>query len=57
MSHETIGPERSVVYTMPLLPSDALRSMRFDQFFEQYRGSAQHMADDLIAAIGLGSSI
>lgn len=39
MSHETIGPERSVVYTMPLLPSDALRSMQFDQFFEQYRGA------------------
>jgi cyclopropane-fatty-acyl-phospholipid synthase len=38
MSHETIGPERAVLYTMPSLPSDLLRSMQFDQFFDSYRG-------------------
>lgn len=40
MSHETIGPERAVIYTMPSLPSDLLRSMQFDQFFESYRGAS-----------------
>lgn len=40
MSHETIGPERAVVYTMPSLPSDLLRSMQFDQFFDSYRGAS-----------------
>lgn len=39
MSHETIGAERAVIYTMPSLPSDVLRSLQFDQFFESYRGA------------------
>lgn len=39
LSHETIGPERAVIYTMPSLPSDVLRSIEFDQFFESYRGA------------------
>jgi cyclopropane-fatty-acyl-phospholipid synthase len=38
MSHETIGPQRAIVYTMPSLPSDLLRSMEFDQFFDRYLG-------------------
>ncbi|HEX5236336.1 MAG TPA: class I SAM-dependent methyltransferase [Silvibacterium sp.] len=39
MSHQTIGPERAVLYTMPSLPSDVLRTMEFDQFFEGYHGA------------------
>ena len=38
MSHEMMGAERRLVYTMPALPSDAVRCREFDRFFEAYRG-------------------
>lgn len=38
MSHERVGSKRTVAYSMPSLPSDALRSLEFANFFQQYRG-------------------
>lgn len=40
MSHEIVEPGRAVVYNLPSTFSDTLRSVRFEQFFRQYEGSA-----------------
>lgn len=39
MSHENLEPGRTVVYHLPTLFSDSLRSLRFAQFFGAWRGS------------------
>lgn len=39
MSHESVEPGRAVVYHLPTLFSDSLRSLQFRQFFEAYRGA------------------
>ena len=38
MSHEMLGIDGRVVYTMPALPSDVLRLREFEHFFRDYRG-------------------
>lgn len=38
MSHEMVSADRHVVYTMPAMPSDVLRSTQFHQFFKDYKG-------------------
>ena len=40
MSHEMLGAEGRLVYTMPALPSDVLRHREFQQFFRDYQGSS-----------------
>lgn len=39
MSHESLQPGRAVIYNLPTLFSDSLRSLQFSQFFEAYRGA------------------
>jgi cyclopropane-fatty-acyl-phospholipid synthase len=39
MSHESLQPGRAVVYHLPTLFSDSLRSLQFSQFFDAYRGA------------------
>lgn len=39
MSHESIEPGRTVVYHLPTLFSDSLRTLQFSQFFSSYRGA------------------
>lgn len=38
MSHEIVGSDKRLVYTMPAWPSDVLRSREFNEFFKPYRG-------------------
>lgn len=39
MAHEGLEPGRAVVYHLPTLFSDSLRSLQFSQFFSAYRGA------------------
>jgi cyclopropane-fatty-acyl-phospholipid synthase len=39
MSHESLEPGRTVIYNIPTLFSDSLRSVEFSQFFRDYRGA------------------
>lgn len=38
MAHASVEPGRTVVYNLPTLPSDSLRTLEFSQFFRAYRG-------------------
>lgn len=40
MSHERLPENGRVLYTMPVWPSDVVRSMQFSDFFQAYRGTA-----------------
>ena len=38
MAHESLEPGRTVIYNLPTLPSDSLRTLEFSQFFRDYHG-------------------